>query len=184
MSSLIPAWTFLPDKDVCTLKWINVFSVQCFLSFPAIFLALIIGFSTLLDSYLSLTFVRPSAAERSIFGLGTRLLHCLIHVSSVSFIYSFPHSFITLFIYTFIHSFNQSLSEVSLPLPSPPLPPFLYGPQEARRRKNLLTRLLFIYIISVLLSLVFSFFSKMAFFIASCYRHFNCRRRRSIPPIL
>lgn len=181
MSSLIPAWTFLPDKDVCTLKWINVFSVQCFLSFPAIFLALIIGFSTLLDSYLSLTFVRPSAAERSIFGLGTRLLHCLIHVSSVSFIYSFPHSFITLFIYTFIQSITQwGISNTTLP----PLPPFLYGPQEARRRKNLLTRLLFIYIISVLLSLVFSFFSKMAFFIASCNRHFNCRRRRSIPPIL
>lgn len=182
MSSLIPAWTFLPDKDVCTLKWINVFSVQCFLSFPAIFLALIIGFSTLLDSYLSLTFVRPSAAERSIFGLGTRLLHCLIHVSSVSFVYSFPHSFITLFIYTFIQSITQwGISTTTLP---PPPPPFLYGPLEARRRKNLLTRLLFIYIISVLLSLVFSFFSKMAFFIASCNRHFNCRRRRSIPPIL
>lgn len=181
MPSLIPAWTFLPDKDVCTLKWINVFSVQCFLSFPAIFLALIIGFSTLLDSYLSLTFVRPSVAERSIFGLGTRLLHCLIHVSSVSFMYSFPHSFITLFIYTFIQSISQwGISTTTLP----PLPPFLYGPQEARRRKNLLTRLLFIYIISVLLSLVFSFFSKMAFFIASCNRHFNCRRRRSIPPIL
>ena len=181
MSSLIPAWTFLPDKDVCTLKWINVFSVQCFLSFPAIFLALIIGFSTLLDSYLSLTFVRPSAAERSIFGLGTRLLHCLIHVSSVSFVYSFPHSFITLFIYTFIQSITQwGISTTTLP----PLPPFLYGPQEARRRNNLLTRLLFIYIISVLLSLVFSFFSKMAFFIASCNRHLNCRRRRSIPPIL
>ena len=181
MSSLIPAWTFLPDKDVCTLKWINVFSVQCFLSFPAIFLALIIGFSTLLDSYLSLTFVRPSAAERSIFGLGTRLLHCLIHVSSVSFVYSFPHSFITLFIYTFIQSITQwGISTTTLPPP----PPLLYGPQEARRRKNLLTRLLFIYIISVLLSLVFSFFSKMAFFIASCNRHFNCRRRRSIPPIL
>lgn len=123
MSSLIPAWTFLPDKDVCTLKWINVFSVQCFLSFPAIFLALIIGFSTLLDSYLSLTFVRPSAAERSIFGLGTRLLHCLIHVSSVSFVYSFPHSFITLFIYTFIQSITQwGISTTTLPpLPPPPL---------------------------------------------------------------
>lgn len=145
------------------------------------FLALIIGFSTLLDSYLSLTFVRPSAAERSIFGLGTRLLHCLIHVSSVSFVYSFPHSFITLFIYTFIQSITQwGISTTTLPS----LPPFLYGPQEARRRKNLLTRLLFIYIISVLLSLVFSFFSKMAFFIASCNRHLNCRRRRSIPPIL
>lgn len=181
MSSLIPAWTFLPDKDVCTLKWINVFSVQCFLSFPAIFFALIIGFSTLLDSYLSLTFVRPSVAEWSIFGLGTRLLHCLIHVSSVSFIYSIPHSFITLFIYTFIQSISQwGISTTTLP----PSPPFLYGPQEARRRKNLLTRLLFIYIISVLLSLVFSYFSKMAFFIASCNRHFNRRRRRSIPPIL
>lgn len=121
MSSLIPAWTFLPDKDVCTLKWINVFSVQCFLSFPAIFLALIIGFSTLLDSYLSLTFVRPSAAERSIFGLGTRLLHCLIHVSSVSFVYSFPHSFITLFIYTFIQSITQwGISTTTLPPPPPP----------------------------------------------------------------
>lgn len=165
MSSLIPAWTFLPDKDVCTLKWINVFSVQCFLSFPAIFFSVnywvlhIIRFSTLLDSYLSLTFVRPSAAERSIFGLGTRLLHCLIHVSSVSFIYSFPHSFITLFIYTFI----QSISQWGISTTTLPPPPFLYGPQEARRRKNLLTRLLFIYIISVLLSLVFSFFSKMAF---------------------
>ena len=121
MSSLIPAWTFLPDKDVCTLKWINVFSVQCFLSFPAIFLALIIGFSTLLDSYLSLTFVRPSAAERSMFGLGTRLLHCLIHVSSVSFVYSFPHSFITLFIYTFIQSITQwGISTTTLPPPPPP----------------------------------------------------------------
>ena len=121
MSSLIPAWTFLPDKDVCTLKWINVFSVQCFLSFPAIFLALIIGFSTLLDSYLSLTFMRPSAAERSIFGLGTRLLHCLIHVSSVSFVYSFPHSFITLFIYTFIQSITQwGISTTTLPPPPPP----------------------------------------------------------------
>lgn len=121
MSSLIPAWTFLPDKDVCTLKWINVFSVQCFLSFPAIFLALIIGFSTLLDSYLSLTFVRPSVAERSIFGLGTRLLHCLIHVSSVSFVYSFPHSFITLFIYTFIQSITQwGISTTTLPPPPPP----------------------------------------------------------------
>ena len=98
--------------------------------------------------------------------------------------HSYIHSLIHSLLYSFIHSFNQSLSEVSLPLPSPPLPPFLYGPQEARRRKNLLTRLLFIYIISVLLSLVFSFFSKMAFFIASCNRHFNCRRRRSIPPIL
>ena len=158
-----------------------IFSSVLFILSSHFFFALIIGFSTLLDSYLSLTSVRPSAAERSIFGLGTRLLHCLIHVSSVSFIYSFPHSFITLFIYTFIQSISQwGISTTTLP----PLPPFLYGPQEARRRKNLLTRLLFIYIISLLLSLVFSFFSKMAFFIASCNRHFNCRRRRSIPPIL
>lgn len=136
MSSLIPAWTFLPDKDVCTLKWINVFSVQCFLSFPAIFLALIIGFSTLLDSYLSLTFVRPSAAERSIFGLGTRLLHCLIHVSSVSFIYSFPHSFITLFIYTFIQSITQwGISTTTLP-PPPPLPLWTSGSKKKEEPAN------------------------------------------------
>ena len=136
MSSLIPAWTFLPDKDVCTLKWINVFSVQCFLSFPAIFFALIIGFSTLLDSYLSLTFVRPSAAERSIFGLGTRLLHCLIHVSSVSFIYSFPHSFITLFIYTFIQSISQwGISTTTLP-PPPPLPLWTSGSKKKEEPAN------------------------------------------------
>lgn len=136
MSSLIPAWTFLPDKDVCTLKWINVFSVQCFLSFPAIFLALIIGFSTLLDSYLSLTFVRPSAAERSIFGLGTRLLHCLIHVSSVSFVYSFPHSFITLFIYTFIQSITQwGISTTTLP-PPPPLPLWTSGSKKKEEPAN------------------------------------------------
>lgn len=136
MSSLIPAWTFLPDKDVCTLKWINVFSVQCFLSFPAIFLALIIGFSTLLDSYLSLTFVRPSVAERSIFGLGTRLLHCLIHVSSVSFIYSFPHSFITLFIYTFIQSITQwGISTTTLP-PPPPLPLWTSGSKKKEEPAN------------------------------------------------
>lgn len=136
MSSLIPAWTFLPDKDVCTLKWINVFSVQCFLSFPAIFLALIIGFSTLLDSYLSLTFVRPSVAERSIFGLGTRLLHCLIHVSSVSFMYSFPHSFITLFIYTFIQSISQwGISTTTLP-PPPPLPLWTSGSKKKEEPAN------------------------------------------------
>lgn len=136
MSSLIPAWTFLPDKDVCTLKWINVFSVQCFLSFPAIFLALIIGFSTLLDSYLSLTFVRPSAAERSIFGLGTRLLHCLIHVSSVSFVYSFPHSFVTLFIYTFIQSISQwGISTTTLP-PPPPLPLWTSGSKKKEEPAN------------------------------------------------
>lgn len=136
MSSLIPAWTFLPDKDVCTLKWINVFSVQCFLSFPAIFLALIIGFSTLLDSYLSLTFVRPSVAERSIFGLGTRLLHCLIHVSSVSFVYSFPHSFITLFIYTFIQSITQwGISTTTLP-PPPPLPLWTSGSKKKEEPAN------------------------------------------------
>lgn len=136
MSSLIPAWTFLPDKDVCTLKWINVFSVQCFLSFPAIFLALIIGFSTLLDSYLSLPFVRPSVAERSIFGLGTRLLHCLIHVSSVSFMYSFPHSFITLFIYTFIQSISQwGISTTTLP-PPPPLPLWTSGSKKKEEPAN------------------------------------------------
>lgn len=135
MSSLIPAWTFLPDKDVCTLKWINVFSVQCFLSFPAIFFALIIGFSTLLDSYLSLTFVRPSVAERSIFGLGTRLLHCLFHVSSVSFIYSFPHSFITLFIYTFIQSISQwGISTTTLP--SSPLPLWTSGSKKKEEPAN------------------------------------------------
>lgn len=137
MSSLIPAWTFLPDKDVCTLKWINVFSVQCFLSFPAIFLALIIGFSTLLDSYLSLTFVRPSVAERSIFGLGTRLLHCLIHVSSVSFVYSFPHSFITLFIYTFIQSINHSVRYLyHYPPPPPPLPLWTSGSKKKEEPAN------------------------------------------------
>lgn len=99
---------------------------------------------------------------------------CIIHI--------FIPSFIHYFIHLYIHSINQSVRYLyHYP---PPLPPFLYGPQEARRRKNLLTRLLFIYIISVLLSLVFSYFSKMAFIIASCNRHFNCRRRRSIPPIL
>ena len=181
MSSLIPAWTFLPDKDVCTLKWINVFSVQCFLSFPAIFFCVnywvlhIIRFVPF--SYFCKTFRGRAVyiwSGYEITALLDSCVFCIIHI--------FIPSFIHYFIHLYIHSINQSVRYLyHYP---PPFPPFLYGPQEARRRKNLLTRLLFIYIISVLLSLVFSFFSKMAFFIASCNRHFNCRRRRSIPPIL
>ena len=136
MSSLIPAWTFLPDKDVCTLKWINVFSVQCFLSFPAIFFCVnywvlhIIRFVPF--SYFCKTF-RGRAVYiwpgYEITALLDSCVFCIIHI--------FIPSFIHYFIHLYIHSINQSVRYLyHYPPPPPPLPLWTSGSKKKEEPAN------------------------------------------------
>ena len=136
MSSLIPAWTFLPDKDVCTLKWINVFSVQCILSFPAIFFCVnywvlhIIRFVPF--SYFCKTF-RGRAVYiwpgYEITALLDSCVFCIIHIFIPSFIHYFLH--------LYIHSINQSVRYLyHYPPPLPPLPLWTSGSKKKEEPAN------------------------------------------------